>query len=113
MVQTAEFYGERIHCQIAALSAGVDLRGQRLARMRTDRRGLPMARLSGRDVWRPSDGWRGVAYGLRTRLRISNTHAGGIGARAAAGHRRDQPAIRHTEEVAALTTAGEREGSPS
>ncbi|MEC8137489.1 MAG: hypothetical protein VX107_15160, partial [Pseudomonadota bacterium] len=71
LVQTAEFYGERIHCQIAALSAGADLRGQRLApRLRTD----PARLAHWRAYLAETFGDRltvGVAWrsGLRTRLR--------------------------------------------
>ena len=114
LVQTAEFYGERIHCQIAALSAGADLRGQRLApRLRTD----PARLAHWRAYLAETFGDRltvGVAWrsGLRTRLRDQQYLTPEELARAL------PPGVAvinlqydHTpEEVAVLTTAGEREG---
>ena len=71
LVQTAEFYAERIHCQNAALTAGADLRGRRITpRLRTD----PVRLSHWRNYLAKAFGDRlkvGVAWrsGLRTRLR--------------------------------------------
>ncbi|MGB1006250.1 MAG: hypothetical protein ACPGVX_03690, partial [Thalassobaculaceae bacterium] len=114
LVQTAEFYAERIHCQIADLSAGADLRGQRIApRLRTD----PARLAHWRDYLADTFGdclKVGVAWrsGLRTRLRDQQYLTPEELARAL------PPGIAvinlqydHTEEeVAALTDAGARAG---